>query len=125
MENKSYELRKLQSADIFIMSKIISKIGVSELRNCFNAEDMKQITGSQEDILQQVGIGVALEVANVVLTNVPKAEQEIYSFLSSLSGKEPKEIEELDMVTFAQMLVDVFRKEEFKGFIGVVSGLFK
>lgn len=36
-----------------------------------------------------------------------------------------KDLEALDMVTFFEMIVDVFKKDEFKDFIGVVSKLFK
>ena len=36
MSEKKFELRKLCAKDIFVMVKIISKIGISEFKNCFN-----------------------------------------------------------------------------------------
>ena len=57
-----------------------------------------------------------------------------YYYLGYLDSAEPrekriaeleKEIAELDMVTFTEMIVAFFKKDEFKDFIGVVSKLFK
>ena len=36
MSEKKFELRKLCAKDIFVMVKIISKISISEFKNCFN-----------------------------------------------------------------------------------------
>lgn len=134
MQPKKYELRELQSKDVFPMFRIISKIGLNEFKACFESPDVKNavLTMMQDDnasngnqIAASVGIGVALEVANVIVTNVPKCEQDIYLFLSQISGKQPEEIAEMSMVTFFEMIIDVVKKDEFRDFIGVVSKLFK
>ena len=86
----------------------------------------KVISGNgKEADVKAVGATVMLEMATVVISHVSDCEQDIYLFLSNLSGMSKKEIEELGMVTFFEMIVDVFKKEEFKDFIGVVSKLFK
>ena len=59
------------------------------------------------------------------MKNLPKCEKEIYSFLAGLSGMTAKEIADLDMVTFTEIVIAVVRKEEFQDFFKVVSGLFK
>lgn len=41
MSEKKFELRKLCAKDIFVMVKIISKIGISEFKNCFNTPSVK------------------------------------------------------------------------------------
>jgi len=138
MENKAYELRKLQASDIFPMCKIISKIGISEFKDCLNSLDISGLLSEgntsenenenenekEDEKVKEIGVTVILDVANVVLANIPKIEQEIYSFLSGLSGLKKEEVKTLDMGTFARMIVDVFKKEEFADFIGVASGLF-
>ena len=50
---------------------------------------------------------------------------ELYQFLAGLSGMTEKEIAALPLGTFTQMIVDVFKKEEFSDFFQVVSGLLK
>ncbi|MGI6501249.1 MAG: hypothetical protein ACOX1S_10310 [Anaerostipes sp.] len=128
-----YTLRALAAKDVFPMVKIISKIGINEFTKAFESEEIKQlitaVTSEEEteanDKLTVVGISIALDVANTVLVHLGSCEQEIYSFLSGVSGMTKQEIEELPMGTFFEMIVDVFKKAEFKNFIGVVSKFFK
>lgn len=130
MNEKKYNLRKLTSKDVFPMFNIISKIGVKEFKNCFESDTVKEAIkkmGEQdsEDALNAVGFAVITDIASIIISNIGYAEAEIYSFLSGLSGMTKNELEEMDMVTFFEMIVDVIKKDEFKDFIGVVSKLFK
>lgn len=129
---KAYTFRELKSKDVFLMSKIIGKIGMNEFTACFEKDGIKNMiasfTGENKetaDFASVVGISVILEIANVILGNLPKCETEIFQMLSNVSGMSIKEVEDLDMVTFADMVIEFVKKEEFKDFIKVVSKLFK
>ena len=123
---KNYELRSLTSDDIFPMFQIISKIGIREFKFCFESPDVKAaIAKSEGTDLNSVGLAVMLDIGGTVLANVPKAKDDIYLLLSQLSGLTKQEIGALPMATFAQMVIDVIRKDEFKDFFQVVSRLFK
>jgi len=129
---KPYTFRQLKSKDVFLMSKIIGKIGVNEFTACFEKDGIKKMIASftgesaeDVDFTSVVGITVILEIANVILGNLPKCENEIYQMLSSVSGMAVKEVEDLDMTIFMEMIIDFIKKEEFKDFIKVVSKLFK
>lgn len=123
---KKYELRSLQAGDVFPMFTIISKIGVKEFKGCFESDDVKTlIAGEGKASANVIGAKVMFDIASVVISHIAFAEQDIYSFLSGLSGMTKDEIKSLGMVTFAEMIIDVFKKDEFKDFIQVVSGLFK
>lgn len=123
---KNYELRSLTSDDIFPMFQIISKIGITEFKSCFESPDVKAaIAKSEGTDLNSVGLAVMLDIGGIVLANVPKAKDDIYLLLSQLSGLTKQEIGALPMATFAQMVIDVIRKDEFKDFFQVVSRLFK
>ena len=123
---KNYELRSLTSDDIFPMFQIISKIGIREFKSCFESPDVKAaIEKSEGTDLNSVGLAVMLDIGGIVLANVPKAKDDIYLLLSQLSGLTKQEIVALPMATFAQMVIDVIRKDEFKDFFQVVSRLFK
>ena len=128
--DKVYTFRKLNSTDTFLMFKIIGKIGVNEFTACFEKDTVKQmiskVTGSgAEGNTTMVGISVILEVANVVIGNLPKCETEIYQILSNTSNLSVKEVKELDFAVFAEMVIDFIKKEEFVDFIKVVSKSFK
>lgn len=129
---KPYTFRRLNSTDVFLMFNIIGKIGINEFTACFEKDGIKRMiasfTGESEeevDFASVVGISVILEVANVILGNLPKCEKEIFQMLSNVSGIPYGNIAELDAVVFMKMVIDFIKKEEFKDFIKVVSGLFK
>lgn len=129
MENK-FELRTLKSADMFPMFGILSKIGFKELKERFTPERIKLLVSamngdeSNADGQTIVGFNLIFEVVEVVISNLPSCEKEIYKFLSGISGMSEKELAELPMVDFTEMIVAVIQKDEFKDFFKVVSGLF-
>lgn len=132
MSEKKFELRELKSADLFPMFGILSKIGFKDLKDSLSVDTIKtmidSVNGKAEDSDTQttiLGFGIIMEVVEVIMKNLPKCEKEIYSFLAGVSGMTAKEIADLDMVTFTEILIAVIQKDEFKDFFRVVSGLFK
>ena len=125
-ENK-YELRKLEAKDIAPMASILSKIGMKEIKGCFSPADMHSLTDGKnaEESIAAVGAAVMFEMAGVILGNYERCQNDIFRFLSSLSGIDMKQIESLPIDTFTEMVIDVVKKEEFKDFMKVVSKLFK
>ena len=120
MSEKKFELRKLCAKDIFVMVKIISKIGISEFKNCFITPSVKgKIRGNAD--FSVIGLEVIIEMVGTVLENLPRCETDIYSFLADLSGMKSNEISELGMSEFAELIEAVLTKEEFKDFFTVVS----
>lgn len=128
MDNmKAYTFRKLNATDVFLMFKIISKIGINKFRECFKGDDLQQmikdVTNGGDAAV--VGVSVALEMANVVIGNLPTCENEIYEMLANTSDLTVEQVKGLDLATFIEMVIDFIKKEEFKDFMKVVSKLFK
>lgn len=127
---KAYELRDLTADDVFPMFQIISAIGIKEFKSCFESDEVKKAVaesareGKNVDI-GAVGVTVALDIASIIVANVPKCKDAVYLFLAQLSGMTKKDIAGLPMMTFVEMIVDVVKKPEFKDFFQVVSKLFK
>ena len=121
------ELRQLTSKDIFPMCKIIKKIGINEFKQCFSTPEIqKMIAGNTTDnIASQVGITIMFDIVSIIIGNLPKCKDEIYDFLSGLTGAKNEELEEMSLADFTQLIIDLVQKEEFTDFIGVVSKLFK
>ena len=126
MQNEMYTFRRLNSTDIFLMTKIIGKIGINQFTECLGRDSVKQmisgLTGN--DNTTMVGISVMLELANVVIGNLSECEAEIYQLLSNVSSLSVKQIKEMDGVIFFEMVLDFVMKDEFKDFIKVVSKRF-
>ncbi len=130
---KPYELRRLESSDVFSMFRIISKIGIKEFKACFEDERVgvvieklfNKTEGESNGALYSVAGVVLAPAIDIILSNIPKAEEEIYSLLARLSGMKADKIKKLDAVVFVEMIVDVIQKPEFPDFFKVVSKLFK
>ena len=133
---KPYTFRLLGAPDMFLMSKIISKIGIKEFKTCLESDGIKNLiqnamvdtaqNGGKETDFISAGAEVALELASVILTNLPKCEADIYQMLSQTSNLTIDEIKAPgNAVMFLEMVIDFVKKEEFRDFIKVVSTLFK
>lgn len=129
---KPYEFRKLGAPDVFLMFKIISKIGLNEfmavLGNGGIVDVVKNMTAEEKnaDSGAMVAVAaVALDIAHVILGNIGKCEKEIYQLLSQTSNLSVEEITaEGNAVMFLEMVIDFVQKDEFPDFIKVVSSLF-
>ena len=130
---KAYTFRRLSSSDVFLMFKIIGKIGVKEFNACFENDGIKNLVAAMmgekkatdEQSVSVTYIAVILEVADVIFKNLPKCEADIFQMLSQTSDLSVDEVRALDFAVFTEMVIDFIKKEEFKDFIKVVSKLFK
>ena len=136
IETKAYVLRELRADDVFPMFKIISKIGVREFKACFESDAIKAMISQTKkgedkkgdavnDRSLAVGMVVIFDVVSLIIDKLPGCRDDIYLFLSNISGMAKDEIAALPMVTFTEMIVDIIKKDEFKDFFGVVSKLLK
>lgn len=119
VENK-ITLRRLCTRDLFPMMRILSKIGISEFKKCFESAGSNFKKNKNGINIEEIGLAAALEIAETVLKNIGSCERDIYSFLADLSGMDPAEIPELDLTVFAEMVNELARKEEFRDFFTVV-----
>ena len=120
MENagKTYELRPLVASDMGAICKIITSIGIRQFKECFKVEDL------QGGNLEQVGFSVLFDIAGIIVSNIPKAEDEIQTFLSSLTGMKVAEIKKLPLADYGEMVMEVIMKEDFQDFFKRVMKLF-
>ena len=140
-QTKPYTFRRLKSMDVFPMATIISKIGINEFAGCFESEPVKKAlarltknTGDEESAeaadtsdedVTAVGISMILELANIILCNISKCENEIYQLLAQVSDMKIENVRELDAAVFFEMVIDFVKKDEFKDFFKVASKLFR
>ena len=131
---KPYTFRTLGGEDVFLMFKIIGKIGVKEFNACFENDGIKnllmQLMGEkkadgEDQSVSVTYISVILEVADVIFKNLPKCENEIFQMLSQTSNLSVDQVKKLTFAEFTEMVIDFIKKEEFRDFIKVVSRLFK
>ena len=117
MDNK-YELRPLVASDMGAICKIIAAIGVRQFKECFKLEDLKG--GNAE----QIGFGVFLDIAGIIVANIPKAEEEIQAFLASVTGMKVADVKKMPFADYGELVAEVVMKEDFKDFFKRVMKLF-
>lgn len=126
---KLYTFRRLSTQDIFPMLRLLNKIGLQDLKD---NESVKRIaamstsaTTKKNIDVNKLGMDVFLEIACLIVDNIPKCEVELYAILSQTSDRTVDEIKAQDMAVTFEMIIDFIRKEEFGDFFKAVAKLFK
>ena len=129
-----YEMRKLQATDIFSVVKILNGIGLNNIKETINIEELNSIRkrmvednseDNSEKVYSQVGVKVVMSIATVILENLPKVENDLYTFVGSVIGVKAKDVAKMDMGEFMDLLIAIIQKEEFKDFFKRASKLIK
>lgn len=124
-------MRTLKSTDIFPMVQILNKIGFSEIRGIITPEKLTGLLSDDKDQEDSVdlstilGFNLIFEIATIILKNLTKCKDDLYSFLSDVSEKSVKELEDQTPAEFLQLIIDVLKKPEFGDFFKVVSNFIK
>lgn len=116
MENEALTLRRLRADDLFTMMRILSKIGVEDLRAALPGKTTIQRVREGNESAETVGVTVALTIADKLLSRLPDCKNEIYTLLADVSGKTPAEIAALDMGVFAEAVFTLMASEDFRDF---------
>ncbi len=129
---KPYTFRELTADDLFLMTSIISKIGLKKFADVFKNSDIIDALNSDDEADNKadnkalvVGVSVALEISEILLGNLDKCKDNIYNLLSAVSGMTVSEIRTLGFATFAEMIIDFVKKDEFMDFFKAAAKLFK
>ena len=125
-----YEMRKLQATDLFSVVKILNGIGLKNIREAINIDEINDVRkgmtkDNSEVITSQIGINVVMSIATVILENLPKIENDLYNFIGSVIDVKPKDVAKMDMGDFMDVLITIIQKEEFKDFFKRASKLIK
>ena len=125
-----YTMRNLQATDIFSVVKILNGIGLKNVKEAIDFEEINKIrkgmTEENADVISsQVGLNVVMSLATVIIENLPKIENDLYNFIGSVIDMKPKDVAKMDMGDFMEVLVTIIQKEEFKDFFKRASKLIK
>lgn len=145
-KQKPYKLRKLSAKDISPMLKIIKKIDLRKLKNVFSELDMTDVSDMikenqseetqdvvtenatinkiQEDkseIFAKIGGALIFEAIPLLLDALDNCINDVNKLLASVANLELEEVEALDLDIYFNLIYDFINKEEFTGFMKVVS----
>ena len=125
-----YTMRNLQATDIFSVVKILNGIGLKNVKEAIDFEEINKIrkgmTEENADVISsQVGLNVVMSLATVIIENLPKVENDLYNFIGSVIDVKAKDVAKMDMGDFMDVLITIIQKEEFKDFFKRASKLIK
>lgn len=125
-EEVKFNLRRMRSADVFTMVRIIGKVGIGNFKKCFDNSELKDTMAGMseeekksEEFIANVGLTRVLSVVDVIVENVPKCEKDLYAFLADLSGQTAKSVEEAPPAEFLELLFAVVQMPDFADFFKV------
>ena len=114
---KPYNLRRLNDGDLWAVLDIIGKVFPDNL-----AEVLAQVVTKEKDITE-VGAITVTKLVVAVLKNMHTVHDEVYSFLSGVSGIPADEIEKMEFGTTPRMIWDIVKNEKNAGFFKELSML--
>lgn len=120
-----YTLRTLNSKDLFVLIRLVKKIGIDQLKNIIETKNINALIKKNGKDAEKVGIEIFLDLSSIIIDRLDACENEIYDLLEQVSDKDRKELEEMDMDVFISMVIELFRKDDFKKAFTKVVSLFK
>ena len=125
-----HNMRNLQATDIFSVVKILNGIGLKNIKESIDFEEINKIRkvmteDNADAVTSQVGVNVVMSIATVILENLPNVESDLYNFIGSVIDMKAKEVAKMDMGDFMDVLITIIQKEEFKDFFKRASKLIK
>lgn len=112
---RPYTLRKLKDSDLFPLLKILKKIGIKDCKEAFIQ------VASGEKTLKQIGIMASFDIADILIGNLAKVEEETYDMWSDISGIPVEEMKDMEFGTLPLMIMDTFSETRNTSFFRVLS----
>lgn len=114
---KPYTLRRLKDRDLFPILDIIGNV----LPDDMAAIAMGIVTGNKT--VEEVGGILLSRIVASILKNMKTVHDDVYAFLSDVSGIPVEEIEEMEFGTTPRMIWDIVKNEKNNDFFEELSKL--
>lgn len=135
MTNK-LELRPLYGDDIFVVMELVNKLDLIEpIKELLSGEMREQIiqmmvenTDEQnktEVDVEAVGFEIILQISELAIKRIPKAKNEINSFLADLTNSDVETIRKLSIVHYMGLIKDFFGHPDLKELLDSLAQLMK
>jgi len=129
------EMRKLSGQDLFPVLTLFSKLGIKDMLKAFfkkqadatekasakKKKPEKAETKKDDDEMADLGMDFVAELMEVALGNIERGKDDINRLLASLCGTTVKDIQELEIDIYGELIINFFRKPELANFIKSIS----
>ena len=122
---KPYTLRELEDEDLYTVLEIVGKVLPEDAKEAFAQAVSEEGEEGVKNKLEKLGGKIAFDLIKYILKNFKSVKNEVYAFLSDLSGLPADDIRKMPFGTTPAMLKEVFLSEKnssfFKGFSKLLS----
>jgi len=147
-EMEKLKMRELKGDDLFTLLNIVGKLDIKDefikmfeenisseepkvkpqdhkKKEPTKAEKKKELEQKRKKEIeaQKRGMKVAANLLQKVLMNANKLKVEINDLLTDLTGQDLKVIQNLKLMTYTNLMIDFFKKEELKDFFTSIASL--
>ena len=116
-EEKAYTLRELCDEDLYTVLSIVGAVVPDDAKDAFT-----QIVNGEKSV-KEIGGLVAFDMVRLILKNFKAVKDEVYAFLSDLSGIPAAQIAKMPFGTTPTMLKEVFEDAKNASFFKEFSKL--
>ena len=121
---KEFTFKTLTSEQLFDFCEVLDAIGIDEFADIFNKENLAEFKDSEDT--EKVGLAIGMKILKVLVKNLPKAKNQIHTFLAScVENVTTEEIKELPLPQFIKLIKDFVSNEGLKDFFKEAISLFK
>lgn len=103
---KPYTLRRLNGDDLWPVLDIVGKVMPEDLASVFTG------VATGEKTVNEVGGVVVFRIVSTVIKEIGKVKNEVYDFLTSVSGLNKDEINALGLMTVPKMIWAIYSAEK-------------
>lgn len=106
-------MRNLKTSDLFTLSKIVKKMNIkNDIKSL-----AKDITGLTEDEKIKAEQTMQIDLVMLFVENIGSAEKEIYNLFADITSKTAKEIEDMDLDKFIELITELFKQDGISNFL--------
>ncbi len=112
---KPYTLRRLDGEDLWPVLDIVGKVLPDDLAPVFT-----EIATGEKNVAEVGGV-VVFRLVSAIIKDIGKVKNEVYDFLTSVSGLTKDEINALGLMTVPKMIWEIYNAEKNVDFFGDAS----
>lgn len=113
--NKPYTLRRLNGDDLWPVLDIMGKVLPDDLAPVFT-----EIATGEKNVAEVGGV-VVFRLVSTIIKDIKKVKNEVYDFLTSVSGLTKDEINALGLLAVPKMIWEIYNAEKNVDFFGDAS----
>ena len=114
-EKKPYTLRRLDGEDLWPVLDIVGKVLPDDLATVFT-----EIATGEKNAAEVGGV-VVFRLVSTIIKDIGKVKNEVYNFLTSVSGLTKEEINALGLMAVPKMIWEIYNAEKNVDFFGDAS----